>query len=693
MSKINDNRSIDKDRTSSNILIISKSRLSSAKNRTNFLTIKEGGKKLTLKMKNGPLTKSDINQTLASMKKELAKNSKSYAKLDYDYRISTFLKKKNISTNPKEEEEKKEKVINNYNDNKKKFNYILSVETTRSCNALKSTESNRDNNENNNENSNKNNDNEIELKIKNIGLINVEENNYNTINNNENNKNNEKNDIENNDYTKEENKEDKDLKININLNDEFIAPNNLKMNTRNNQIQLISNNNTEEMNLKSSIKIIDDDKKKDKDNNDEKNISVSNKTISEKHSKIIFGSLIGQMVGDIHESSGVNDNNILINNEIDDKLKRNSIASKNDLISECKTSKFEENENEGKDDTDKKIINDNNKEIKIHNLKITNLIKDDDNKNNKDVENLEKIQKDFNEEEKSKKKRIIKSLYIKPSNFNNICKMCSICEHTFYITRMFVAECEKHYLCRKCAKNYYEDIIEKGQKDIFCPFFKCRELVDLTNLQKIISPEHFKRICQRDPKEENKNLNKLYFTKIKTNKDRKNIEKYTKRNVIDINSNKNFFNYHTEKEDYCPFCYEESLFTKTNTHFYKCLNCMAKICKHCFKEFYDNHINVNYVDHCKVYYRLNEKSDLNNNKFTFYLLQLFFVIASFFLCFGGSFFYIRKQFFYIFNANNNRNIIKYILGYFFTLICFIIIIPFIIILYPYFPSIMSLFDY
>ena len=60
MSKINGNRSIDKDRTSSNILIISKSRLSSAKNRTNFLTIKEGGKKLTLKMKNGPLTKSDI---------------------------------------------------------------------------------------------------------------------------------------------------------------------------------------------------------------------------------------------------------------------------------------------------------------------------------------------------------------------------------------------------------------------------------------------------------------------------------------------------------------------------------------------------------------------------------------------------------------------------------------------------------
>ena len=32
-------------------------------------------------------------------------------------------------------------------------------------------------------------------------------------------------------------------------------------------------------------------------------------------------------------------------NIIDDKLKRNSIASKNDLISECKTSKFEENEN------------------------------------------------------------------------------------------------------------------------------------------------------------------------------------------------------------------------------------------------------------------------------------------------------------------------------------------------------------
>ena len=42
-------------------------------------------------------------------------------------------------------------------------------------------------------------------------------------------------------------------------------------------------------------------------------------------------------------------------------------------------------------------------------------------------------------------------------------KICSICEHSFQDTRLFVAKCQTHYLCKKCSKNYYEDIIEKSK--------------------------------------------------------------------------------------------------------------------------------------------------------------------------------------------------------------------------------------
>ena len=47
---------------------------------------------------------------------------------------------------------------------------------------------------------------------------------------------------------------------------------------------------------------------------------------------------------------------------------------------------------------------------------------------------------------------------------------CSICEHSYPISKLYVPNCKIHYLCRKCAKNYYEDAIENGDKKLNCHF-------------------------------------------------------------------------------------------------------------------------------------------------------------------------------------------------------------------------------
>ena len=97
MSRLKDNRSNDNDRKSSNIIIISKSRLSSAKNRGNYMTIQEGELRFTIKMNHEPVNKRTINQTITSMRRDMIKNSHSYMKLDSESRkLDLYLNKKGI---------------------------------------------------------------------------------------------------------------------------------------------------------------------------------------------------------------------------------------------------------------------------------------------------------------------------------------------------------------------------------------------------------------------------------------------------------------------------------------------------------------------------------------------------------------------------------------------------------------------
>ena len=95
-SYFNDNRSKNKDEQSSNIIIISKDRKLSAKERVNFITLKEGNLKLTLKLDNDNLNKKQINNAVKSMKQQILINSKIYASLNEESKLKSYLNKRNI---------------------------------------------------------------------------------------------------------------------------------------------------------------------------------------------------------------------------------------------------------------------------------------------------------------------------------------------------------------------------------------------------------------------------------------------------------------------------------------------------------------------------------------------------------------------------------------------------------------------
>ena len=651
MSKVNDNHSIDNEGKSSNVIIISKSRLSSSKILHNYMTIQDGELKLKVKMNKKTLTKEDINKTLTSLKNNM-KSSRTLGKLEYDQsKIDSYLLKRN----------------NNHEINKKKLlekmkKSNLSVETTRSCNVIKTTDTKEEENINDIDNDND--------KVEDV----KENNERETIDiniNEENNKN--------------------SNKINSNASKVYYSQNFVN-NSRNNKklikFKQINNHVSEEINIKYS-----DGLNAKIDNNNDKNKQPSDKTFNEQASKQILESIMPHVGEQFLENHHINTQNLITENENDQLSK-----SKNELISENKNQENNENEKAELENDD-----DDNEQNNI-NFNIINLNNNEDQDRDDEDKKMQTNKNDLDEQQtinnnndnnNDNNKIFIKSLVIKQNNNKRTHQICEICDFTYVIDKFFLPECKQHYICKKCTKNYYEEKIEEGIKDLFCPFLKCGANINIKELQKFVSSEHYNRLClmrQKSKNNSDENRSSFYFTKIKTDINKNNIQSYTKRHVIDINTNKAFFNYNSIREGFCPQCYEESLFSKTNTRFYKCLNCEMRICKMCFKPFTVNHLEINNLEHCKVFYRIEENQNFRKKQTLLnILLQIFFIFASFFICFGGSFYFFRDIFFCLFNIKN-RDIVKLIFAYFFILIFFIISVPFIFLLYPYFPSIMALFN-
>ena len=318
------------------------------------------------------------------------------------------------------------------------------------------------------------------------------------------------------------------------------------------------------------------------------------------------------------------------------------------------------------------------------------------------LENSKIIDKDKNN--KDEKNRIYFSTFNKPSNLLNnasyfshlnhtICKTCTLCENTYSSNKTFVSECGIHHLCKKCAKNYFEEQIENGQIELHCPFLYCQKKFPINLTKNFISEEHFRLL------QENENKNRMMLAKIKSNVSYEKIKLYSKNNVIDINSNKVLYNFNKNKDIFCPKCYRDTLFSKGNYNFLKCLYCNYKECKYCFKDFSSGHIDANSSNRCKVYFRKNLNYE-NINKSLFFLIQIFLVFAIYIMIFISIFLNLKHFFQNIIRISKNGNFInrclysfKLIFSIIFSIIIFLLCFPFIIIWFPYFPSILALSDF
>ena len=444
-------------------------------------------------------------------------------------------------------------------------------------------------------------------------------------------------------------------------------------------------------------------------NNNNNNNKNNNKKNNDKEEKIIFK----------QDTISIKKNNFLDdekNEKLDNKNDNNKIISK-DSDKENNKNNLIEISKDNKISNDNSIVNDNISEHK----KLMPLIPEGIVKKNNLGENNEAIQSSYIKakpitivNKKNLKKTVNSNLissnrdlkvnestrvYYKPMQMTQ--KNCYICEKPFYLSKLFCADCCIHFLCRKCIKNYYEDYIENknNTKILKCPNTKCDKLIDYEILKTIISENH-QRLYELD-KSENKALcknngiyNSMKLSLVKD--DKNNAKKYTEKHVLDINSNMNFFMYKKSKDIFCPKCLNPNLFSKTNNHFIKCLNCDYKICKYCLKEYTLRHLDMKIEGYCKVHYRSDEKNEDEKNIFFIYFLQLFFVISMYILTYCGSYLFFYNNFKAIFGLNNkNKNcsyFIKKFLNVLFSSILFLITCPFIIILYPFFPAVIASFD-
>ena len=287
---------------------------------------------------------------------------------------------------------------------------------------------------------------------------------------------------------------------------------------------------------------------------------------------------------------------------------------------------------------------------------------------------------------------------------NIVYQNCCICDRTFASYKLISINCKTHFICKKCFKNYYEERIEEGERNFKCPIYSCNGYWEVNKelLNTIISPTYINLIIKNETSSNYSNeLNSDAATlklqqKYKLNtKSSEKLKLYTHKHVIDINSNKNFFMYNKLKIQYCPFCNTQSLFSKTGTHFIKCLNCLNKICKYCFKQFDDLHMNISKVNHCKIYFRQNETKKKKNNFCMFFLTEIFLIFTSFFLLFSSLFLYIKRIVKCVLCLKKDKEIccLLNLIIFFVTFFFFLISFPILLIGFPYFPIFISIFGF
>ena len=304
---------------------------------------------------------------------------------------------------------------------------------------------------------------------------------------------------------------------------------------------------------------------------------------------------------------------------------------------------------------------------------------------------------------RNKKKALKNNLNaINMRELHSVYDHCQLCGKKCPMVKLYSAECEKHLLCKKCFKTYYEDVIKKGEKNLVCPFIQCKSPVNIYTIKSIINNEVFK--YYRETNSIINNFRRHSFERTKpfgefsSNENINQVNLFSRRNILDINTN----NYKTafidnkySKDSICPFCYEKSIFSGGSGHFMKCLNCENAICKYCGKEYNENHMEIYNENHCKIYYRKYIIPFKKSNCSIQIIIQLVYLFASFFIMIACPFYNINNFTKTIFKPKREMSIInciKIFIIWLISILLYLIIFPIIFIFLPYFPFIIIIFD-
>ena len=735
--KIIDYNNLNKEKNfSNNIIIISKNASNNSNNNGSYMTIKNGQTKLQINLGKDKivLNNNNIKNKILELKKNLTKLSK---RRNRDKEIDIVKdNEERLNTIDRLKSEKEDILIFKQNKdilNEDKGSIFIINKARRENNdriLLHNYKIGR-------KKMHKNDKKIIKIKPKIKELIRSSENSkINSISlsqKNDKNNNNKKNIYNNDKIVKSENISDKvihegeDNKNIHNNGEKFINIENITENNFHKENNYFINNNIIINNM--NINKINDEKEKniknvnnnENDNNDNNNLVEDEKSNRTKAEALDTVNILEDEVLNVNSNYYTIQNTIQSNQTkqlTNDSIQKNLISTiainksrnknnidtisslrKNEIISstqEGTISKHNDKISTFFKDTYKSIIpiNINIKKGNYFN-KFPNVI------NSQNINLLNQLEMNKNKKiDFNKNKRVINI-----KDMHSIYENCILCGKRNPMVKLYSAKCQKHFLCKKCFKIFYEGEIKKGQKELLCPFIQCRAQMDFCAVKSIINNESLKIFFENNTINSEKrnysydNAKPLGDFSSPRNNDNLKLKLYSRKNIFDINT-KNYKNIFNESKSskglFCPFCYGRSIFSQSSGHFMKCLNCGYSLCKYCGKEFNENHLEIYDKNHCKIYFRkliIPIKQSKDSSQI---LLQLLYIFGIFFIV-------IVSPFFYLFNFMKNIikpkrelsfiNGIKFSLVYFISIILYLIIFPFIYLFIPYLPLIIVIFDF
>lgn len=292
----------------------------------------------------------------------------------------------------------------------------------------------------------------------------------------------------------------------------------------------------------------------------------------------------------------------------------------------------------------------------------------------------------------------IKKNITEKDNNKKIKPVCIICKRIFSCKEIYYTNGCNHTFCINCIKQYFLNLILQGETNIEhfkCLIPTCNEIYNKEIIMNII-PNFYIQFLNNNHQNPMNYSNKIMkeLNNIKINS---NFDEYSKKNVLNINSNELFFLYSKNKADICNKCCKNSIYYPKDNIFKICLLCRTRYCKFCNNEYNDFHFEKENPEHCKIFFKCDSENNKNNKNIINILFYYILIVFGFFIIYLGYSKIIERKLKQCF-FNNEKYIlkkndlclfylIKIILFFILMIIIYFILLIFMVLIFPYFPLI------